>query len=208
MPGLLTHFMDRKRFDEVRKADQVCREALLFSWTWCCFYDQTTLTSSKGRCVTFPSSKQRNLPICVPLWQSVRWSHVSALRRANQTTSQNRLPILPLHTSVKAFPALVRTPVPNNFTNPPSVNIVLTTPNVPYITTRTNSLSSLSSHFISSLRPGSDFHQISESSSLQTKRIRLLLEDLLNLLYFPLVYGSNEVQITSSTNDNSPFLIS
>jgi len=37
-----------------------------------------------------------------------------------------------------------------------------------------------SSHFISSLRPGSDFHQIFEFSSLQTKRIRLLLKDLLN----------------------------
>jgi len=48
-----------------------------------------------------------------------------------------------------------------------------------------------SSHFISPLRPGSDFHKISESSSLQTKRIRLLLEDLLNLLNFPLVDRSN-----------------
>ena len=38
------------------------------------------------RRATFPSSKQRNLPICVPLRQSVRWSHVSALRRANSTT--------------------------------------------------------------------------------------------------------------------------
>ena len=56
---------------------------------------------------------------------------------------QNRLPILLLHTSVKAFPALVRTPVPDNFTNPPSVNIFLTAPNVPYITIRINSLSSL-----------------------------------------------------------------
>ena len=48
--------------------------------------DQTALTSNIERRATFPSSKQRNLPICVPLWQSVRWSHVSALRRANQTT--------------------------------------------------------------------------------------------------------------------------
>ena len=29
MPSLLTHSMDRKRFDEVRKADHVCRETLL-----------------------------------------------------------------------------------------------------------------------------------------------------------------------------------
>ena len=50
------------------------------------FYDPAALTSNKERRATFPSSKQRNLPICVPLWQSVRWSHVSALRRANQTT--------------------------------------------------------------------------------------------------------------------------
>ena len=65
--------------------------------------------------------------------------------------TQNRLPILLLHTSVKAFPALVRKPVPDNFTNPPLVNIFLTTPNVPYITIRTNSLSSLelALHFIS-----------------------------------------------------------
>ena len=39
-------------------------------------------------------------------------------------------------------------------------------------------------------QPGSDFHQISESSSLQRKIIRLLLEDL-NLLNFPLVDCSN-----------------
>ena len=38
-----------------------------------------------------------------------------------------------------------------------------------------------SSHSISSLHPRSNFHQISESPSLQTKRIRLLPEDLLNL---------------------------
>ena len=56
-----------------------------------------------------------------------------------------------ISTFVKAFPALVRTPVPKNFTNPPSVNTFLTTPNVPYITIRTNSLSSLelAFHFIS-----------------------------------------------------------
>ena len=48
-----------------------------------------------------------------------------------------------------------------------------------------------SSHSISSLRPGSDFHQIFESSSLQTKRIRLLFEDFLNLLNSPLVDRSN-----------------
>ena len=87
MPSPLTRSVDRKRFDEVRKADHVCREALLlFRRTTCCFYDPTALTSNKGRRATFPSSKQRNLPISVPLWQSVRWSHVSALRRANQTT--------------------------------------------------------------------------------------------------------------------------
>ena len=101
------------------------------------------------------------------------------------------LPILLPHTSVKAFPALVRPPVPDNFMNPPSVNIFLTTPNVPFITIRTNSLPRSSSHFISSFCLGSDFHQISESSSLQTKRIRLLLEDLLNLLNSPLVDRSN-----------------
>ena len=41
--------------------------------------------------------------------------------------------------------------VSDNFTNPPSVNIFLTTPNVPHITITTNSLSSLelALHFIS-----------------------------------------------------------
>ena len=40
---------------------------------------------------------------------------------------------------------------PDNFTNPPSVNIFLTTPNVPYISIRANSLLSLelALHFIS-----------------------------------------------------------
>jgi len=90
MPSLLTHSMDRKHFVEVRKADHVCREALLhFRRTTCCFYDPTALTSNKERRATFPSSKKRNLPICVPLWQSVHWSHASALRRANQTTHSN-----------------------------------------------------------------------------------------------------------------------
>ena len=149
MPSLLTHSMDRKRFDEVRKADHVDHEALLFfCWTTCCFYDQMALTSNKERRATFPSSKQCNLPICVPLWQSVRWSHVSVStdltwKSKSNNTSQNRLPILPLRTSIKAFPALVRTPVPDSFTNPPSVNIFLTTPNVLYITIRINSLSLL-----------------------------------------------------------------
>ena len=66
-------------------------------------------------------------------------------------TSQNRLPILLPHTSAKAFPALARPPVPDSFTNPPSVNIFLTTPNVPQVTINTSSLSSLelALHFIS-----------------------------------------------------------
>ena len=64
-----------------------------------------------------------------------------------------------------------------------------------------------SSHFISSLCPGSDFHQIFESSSLQTKRIRLLLKDLLNSwtsIGWPF-QRFDEVQITSSTNDSFAF---
>ena len=58
IPSLLTHSMDRKHFDEVRKADHVCCEALLlFRWTTCCFYDQTALTSNKER----PSHHQNNV---------------------------------------------------------------------------------------------------------------------------------------------------
>jgi len=159
----------------------------------CCFYDPTALTSNTERRATFPSSKQRNLPIFVPLWQSICWSHVSALRRSESNkTSQNRLPFLPLHTCVKAFPALVRTPVPDNFTNPQSVNIFLTTPNVPYITIRTNYLSllELALHFISP-----PWKRLSSNLWIlfsETKRIRLLLEDVLNLLNFPLVDCSND----------------
>jgi len=69
----------------------------------------------------------------------------------SNNTFQSQLPILPLYTSVKAFPTLVKTPVPNNLPNPPSVNIFLTTLNVPYSTIRTKSLSSLklAPHFIS-----------------------------------------------------------
>ena len=119
------------------------------------------------------------------------------------------LPILLPHTSVKAFPALVRPPVPDSFTNPLSVNIFLTTPNVPYITIKTNSLSSLelALHFI----------------SLPWKRLssNLLIlfsankKNLFTLWRFPKplelsigwpVQRFDEVQITSSTNDNSPFL--
>ena len=59
MPSLLTHSMDRKRFDKVRKADHVCREALLlFRWTTCCFYDPTALTSNKD---VLPSHHQNNV---------------------------------------------------------------------------------------------------------------------------------------------------
>ena len=66
MPSLPTRSMDLKRFDEARKADHVCRETLLlFRRTMCCFYDPTPLTNNKERRATFPSSKQRNLPVCV-----------------------------------------------------------------------------------------------------------------------------------------------
>jgi len=83
-----------------------------------------------------------------------------------------------------------------------------------------------SSHSISSLHPRSDFHQISESPSLQTKRICLLPEDLLNLFdqvrkadqLFPLANCFNQWEFffsdllnpfllaTVSTNENSAFL--
>jgi len=50
-------------------------------------------------------------------------------------------------------------------------------------------------------RAESDFHQISESPSLQTKIIRLLLEDLLNFL-------NSFHWLNVSTNENSSFPIS
>ena len=124
--------------------------------------------------------------------------------------SQNWLPILPLHTSVKAFPALVRTPAPDNFTNPPSVNIFLTMPNVPYITIRTTSLSSLelALHFISPpwKRLSSNIwilFSANKKNSFTPWRSPKPLKLSIGLL-FQCFY---EVKSTSSTNDNSPFLI-
>jgi len=99
----------------------------------------------------------------------------------------------------QSLPRPVKATSPHNFTNPPSLKIFLTTPNAPYITIKTSSRSS--SHSISFLCPRSDLHQISESPSLQTKRIRLLLEDLLNLM-------NSFHWLIVSTSDNSCFLIS
>ena len=78
----------------------------------------------------------------------------------------------------------VRTPLPDNFTNSPSVNIFWTTPNVPYITIRTNSLSllELALHFISP-----PWKWLSSNLWIlfsANKKNCLLLEDLLNLLKF------------------------
>ena len=109
------------------------------------------------------------------------------------------------------FPALARPPIPDSFTNPPSVNIFLTTPNVPYITIRTNSLSSLESalHFISPpwKRLSSNLWILFSANKKNSftprrspKRLKLFIGWLLQRF--------DEVQITSSSNDNSPFLIS
>jgi len=153
MPSLPTHFMDRKRFDEVRKADHICRETLLlFLWTTCCFYDPTALTSSKERRATFPSSKQRNLPICVPLQQSVRWSHVSALsleERIKQHISKS-IANPPTPHIRQRLPRPCKATSPHSFTNPPSLN-TLTMAYAPCITIKTSFLFSLelALHFIS-----------------------------------------------------------
>ena len=56
----------------------------------------------------------------------------------------NPSPILVPRPTAKVFPALARTTkAHNNFTNPPLVNIFLTTPNVPSITATKNFLFSL-----------------------------------------------------------------
>ena len=53
-------------------------------------------------------------------------------------------PILVPRPTAKVFPALARTTYAhNNFTNPPLVNIFLTTPNAPFITATKNFLFSL-----------------------------------------------------------------
>jgi len=60
MPSLLTRSMDRKRFDEVRKADHVCRELLLlFRRTTCCFKTQQLLPATKKD--VLPSHHQNNV---------------------------------------------------------------------------------------------------------------------------------------------------
>ena len=86
MPSLLT-FHGSETFRRSSKSRSCLPwSAASFPLNHVLFLRPDTLTSNKERRATFPSSKQRNLPICVPLWQSVRWSHVSALRRANQIT--------------------------------------------------------------------------------------------------------------------------
>ena len=81
------------------------------------------------------------------------WPYV-VLARAGKTlavgrgtrigTFLNPSPILVPRPTAKVFPALARTTYGhNNFTNPPLVNIFLTTPNVPSITATKNFLFSL-----------------------------------------------------------------
>ena len=96
-----------------------------------------------------------------------------------------------------------------NFTNPPSVNIFLTTLNVPYITIRTNSLSSLelALHFISLLwkRLSSNLWILFSANKKNSFTPWRFPKPLELSLGWP-VQRFDEVQITSSTNDNSPFL--
>ena len=119
-------------------------------------------------------------------------ARLSARKSESNNTSQNRLPILLLHTSVKAFPALVRTPVPNNFTNPPSVNIFLTNAQCALhynkdkfsVLARARTrfhLSALEATFIKSLNP----------LLCKQKEFIYSLKISYNLLKFPLVDCSN-----------------
>ena len=69
---------------------------------------------------------------------------LNAQKSESNNTFQDSSPILLPHTTAKAFPALARpTYAHNNFTNPPFVNIFLTTPNVLFTTKATNFLFSL-----------------------------------------------------------------
>jgi len=99
----------------------------------------------------------------------------------------------------QSLPRPGKATIPPQFHQSPIGQHLLDTPHAPYITIKTSSRSS--SHSISSLRRRSDFHEISESLSLQTKRIRLLLKDLLNLL-------NSFHWLIVSTNENSSFPIS
>jgi len=151
MLRLLTHSMDRKNFDEVRKADHVCCEALvLFRWTTYRFSTRQLLPVTKKD--VLPSHHQNNV-----IYQFVCHCDSRYVGRTSQRLEGRIKQHIPKSITNpptphirQSLPALVRTPVADNFTNPPSVNIFLTTPNVPYIT-RTNSPSSLelALHFIS-----------------------------------------------------------
>jgi len=100
---------------------------------------------------------------------------------------------------------------PNNFTNPPSVNIFLKTPNVLYITLRKNSLSSLEPAplFISPpwKRLSSNLW-ILFSANKKNSFTPWRSPEPLKLSIGWLFQRFDEVQITSSTNANSSFLIS
>ena len=104
MPSPLTRSVDRKRFDEVRKADHVCREALLlFRRTTCCFYDPTALTSNRERRATFPSSKQRNLPIvchCDSRYVGCTSQHLEERIKQHIPKSTTNLPTPHIHQSL------------------------------------------------------------------------------------------------------------
>ena len=98
--------------------------------------------------------------------------------------------------------------IPDNFTNPSSVNIFLTTPNVPYITIRTNSLSSLALalHFISPpwKRLSSNLwilFSANKKNSFTPWRSPKPLELSIGWPF----QRFDEVQITSTTNDNFAF---
>ena len=100
-------------------------------------------------------------------------------------------------------------PVPDNFTNPPSVNIFLTTPNVPYITKKTNSPSSLelALHFTSLpwKRLSSNLLILFSANKKNSFTLWRFPKPLELSIGWP-VQHFDEVQITSSTNENSPFL--
>ena len=137
--------MDCKCLDEVRKADYVSCETLLFS------VEPRVILNTRSSYQRFekdmlPFHHHSNV-----IYQSVchcdsRYVGRTSQRleeRIKQHVPRSIANLLP-RTTAKAFPALARpTYAHNNFTNSPLVNIFLTTPNVLFTTTTKNFLFSL-----------------------------------------------------------------
>ena len=207
--------MDRKHFDEVRKAKKQITSAVkhcFFSVELRVVFTARQLLPATTKDV-LPSHHQNNV-----IYQFVCHCDSRYVGRTSQRLEERIKQHIPKSIANpptphirQSLPRPDKDTSPYNFTNPPSVNILLTTPNVPYITIRTNSLSSLelAPHFISPpwKRLSSNLW-ILFSANKNNSFIPWRSPKPLKLSIGWLFQRVDEVQITSSTTDNSPFLIS